>query len=167
MILLSPISTLRVLVAYLGESATPPWWPTQFTATPGFAFLKDQLPRSWASGAVAGAVRAAREVHDQRIGKASTRHLFRFDGGLERTVRHEILHADQEAVRALVLDRETALESLRALSTQTLTAAPGPVQVGHLGQELSADAVADLAAHYLYGFRADAPIFPYFAGARR
>lgn len=164
---LSALAYLRVLVAYLGESAPQPWWHTQFLTEAGLDFFRGVFPKSSASAAVNGAVRAAQEVHDERIGRIGVRHLFRFDGGLERDLHREILHAPAEQIIALVTDRETALATLKKLVVQTVTAAPGPVQIGRLGQETAPDAVADLAAHYYDGFTNDRLIYPYFAEVRR
>lgn len=164
---LNSLSTLRVLVAHLAETASDPWWSTQFTTEAGLEFMRQSFPRTWAAAAVGGAVREAQGVHDQRIGKQGTRHLFRFDGGLERQIHAEILHADQDAVAALIHDRQASLSHLRSLVTQTVEAAPGPVQVGSLGDENSAATIADMAAHYLDGFERREPVFPYLAGEPR
>jgi hypothetical protein len=161
---LSELAKLRILVAHLGEAAEKPWWPTQFTTHAGLTFSRQNFPRTWASAAINGAVHAAQAIHDERIGKQGTRHLFRFDGGLEREVHSEILHGDQEEIARLVADRETALENIRALVRQTVSAAPGPVQVGTLGTEDDPEILSDIAAHYLDAFERGEQIFPYLAG---
>ncbi|MEX2442619.1 MAG: BrxE family protein [Alkalispirochaeta sp.] len=167
MLPLTPLSTLRILVAYLGESSATPWWPTQFLTEAGLDFFRGVFPKTSVSAAVNGTVRAAQEVHDERIGRIGVRHLFRFDGGLERDLHREILHAPSDAIMALVANRETALERLKNLLLQTVSAAPGPVQIGRFGQETSPDAVSDMAAHYYDGFTNDRLIYPYFAEVRR
>jgi hypothetical protein len=164
---ISPLASLRILVACLGESASPSWWPTQFLTEAGLDFFRSVFPRTSASAAVNGAVRAAQEVHDERIGRIGVRHLFRFDGGLERDLHREILHAPPEQILSLVTDRDTALTALKRLVLQTVTAAPGPVQIGRLGQETSPDAVADMAAHYYDAFTGNRLVYPYFAEVRR
>lgn len=162
-----PLLTLRIIVVYLGESAPEPWWPTQFITEAGLDFFRGILPKTSVAAAVNGAVRAAQEVHDERIGRVAVRHLFRFDGGLERDLHRQILHAPEDRIRALVGDRHTALSALRNLVSQTVAAAPGPVQIGRLGQETAPDAVADLAAHYYDAFTNERLVYPYFAEARR
>lgn len=164
---LSRLSVLRTLIAYLGEAAPQPWWPTQFLTEAGLDFFRGVFPKTSVSAAVNGAVRSAQEVHDERIGRIGVRHLFRFDGGLERDLHREILHAPPEQIVALVTDRETALATLKNLVVQTVSAAPGPVQIGRFGQETAPDAVADLAAHYYDAFTNDRLIYPYFAEVRR
>ncbi len=163
----SHLAILRILVAYLGESAPQPWWSTQFLTEAGLDFFRGVFPKSSVSAAVNGAVRAAQEVHDERIGRIGVRHLFRFDGGLERDLHREILHAPPDKIMSLVTDRESALTALKKLVPQTVTAAPGPVQIGRFGQETAPDAVADLAAHYYDAFTNDRLIYPYFAEGRR
>lgn len=164
---LSALAQLRIITAYLGESAPQPWWPTQFLTEAGLDFFRGVFPKTSASAAVNGAGRAAQEVHDERIGRIGVRHLFRFDGGLERDLHREILHAPPEQIVVLVSDQETALTALKKLVVQTVSAAPGPVQIGRFGQETAPDAVADLAAHYYDAFTNERLIYPYFAEARR
>ena len=164
---LSQLAQLRILVAYLGESGDAPWWPTQFTTAAGFEFMQGVFSKSWASAAIGGTVSAAREVHDERIGRSGTHHLFRFDGGLERDIHREILLADQDAIAEFISDREKALDVLRGLVGQTVAASPGPVQVGQIGRERSSDAVSDMAAHYLDAFTRGVLVYPYFGEARR
>lgn len=161
---LSALATMRILVAYLGETAPQPWWPSEFTTEAGLEFSRQNFPRTWASAAVNGAVRDAQAFHDARIGKQGTRHLFRFDGGLEREIHGEILHADQDAVAHLISSRNAALEALRRLVTQTVSAPAGPIQVGERGGELCSEVIADIAAHYLDGFERDEVVLPYLAG---
>lgn len=164
---LSQLAQLRILVACLGESGDAPWWPTQFTTAAGLEFLQGVFPKSWASAAIGGTVSAAREVHDERIGRSGTHHLFRFEGGLERDIHREILLADQDAIAGFISEREKALAALRGLARQTVAASPGPVQVGRLGRERCPDAVSDMAAHYLDAFSQGEPVYPYFGEVRR
>jgi hypothetical protein len=67
----------------------------------------------------------------------------------------------------LISDRAIALAALKKLVRQTVTAAPGPVQIGRFGQETDPDAVADIAAHYYDAFTSDRLVYPYFAEVRR
>lgn len=164
---ISPLAQLRIIVAYLGESSPKPWWPTEFLTEAGLDFFRGVFPKTAVSAAVNGAVRGAQEVHDERIGRIGVRHLFRFDGGLERDLHREILHAPPEGVVALVSDREAALAALKKLVVQTVSAAPGPVQIGRFGQETAPDAVTDLAAHYYDAFTNHRLVYPYFAEVRR
>jgi hypothetical protein len=132
----------------------------------GLELSRFNFAGTFVSAAVSGATLAARRVHDDRIGRKSTRHLFRFDAGLERAIHREILESDQEALAKLIVSRETALNGLQALAVQTVDAPEGPVQVGWLGEEEKERAVADMAAHYLCGFRKGYLVLPYFAARR-
>lgn len=163
---LSPLAQLRITVAYLGESGPSPWWPSQFTTPAGLEFSRFNFAGTYVSAAISGATLAARMVHDDRIGRKGTRHLFRFDAGLERAVHREILEANQEVLAGLIESRQSALERLQALAEQTVDAPEGPVQVGWLGEEEKDRAVADLAAQYLCGFRKGYLVLPYFAARR-
>lgn len=163
---ISSLAQLRIIVAYLGESSTPPYWLSQFLFPTGIEFSRFSFSSTPVSAAISGATLAARTIHDERIGKKGTRHLFRFDAGLERAVHREILEANQDQLDALINSRESALAKLRALAGQTVDAPEGPVQVGWFGEEEKEGAVLDLAAHYLCGFQKSRMILPYFAQKR-
>ncbi|MFW5776645.1 MAG: BrxE family protein [Spirochaetota bacterium] len=160
---LGSVARLRVLVAHLGESSQPPWWQTSFTTEAGLDFSTYNFTRSHVSAAIAGATLAARKVHDDRIGRKGTRHLFRFDGGLERAVHREILEADQQQLAALIASRDAAIAELERIATQTVDAPEGPIQIGKLGEEESESGAVELAAHYLSAFTSGRQVFPYFA----
>ncbi|MFA7567186.1 MAG: hypothetical protein WCY01_09195 [Alkalispirochaeta sp.] len=49
----------------------------------------------------------------------------------------------------------------------TVSAAPGPVQIGRFGQETAPDAVGDMAAHYYDAFTSRRLVYPYFSEVRR
>jgi len=157
------LARLRVLLAYLGQVSAPPWWTTTFTTEAGLDFSTYNFARSHVSAAIAGATFAARKIHDDRIGRKGTRHLFRFDGGLERAIHREILEADQRQLASLIASKETAMAELERLATQTVDAPEGPIQIGKLGQEESEAGALELAAHYLSGFASGRQVFPYFA----
>ena len=163
---LSPLAQLRVLVAHLGEMSRPAWWNSEFTTPAGLDFSRYNFTRSHVSAAVAGATVAARSMHDERIGRKGTRHLFRLDAGLERAIHREILEADQDELAGMIESADVALANLRSLAQQTVDAPDGPVQVGRLGEEERARAVVDLAAHYLSGFESGRVVLPYFAGSK-
>jgi hypothetical protein len=163
---LNPLTQLRIAVAYLGESGPSPWWQSQFTSLAGLEFSQFNFSSTHVSAAIAGATLAARRIHDDRIGRKGTRHLFRFDPGLERAVHREILEADQQALARSIESRESALELLQTLAVQTVDAPEGPVQVGLLGEEDTDRAVVDLAAHYLCGFLKEYQVLPYFTARR-
>ena len=157
------LARLRVLVVYLGEVTDPSWWSTSFTTETGLDFATYNFTRSHVSAAIAGATFAARRVHDARIGRKGTRHLFRFDGGLERAVHREILEADQQQLADLIANRETAVAELERIATQTVVAPEGPIQIGRLGQEESESGAVELAAHYLSAVTLGRQVYPYFA----
>lgn len=164
---ISPLSSLRIVIAYIGETTSPPWWSTQFLSEAGVDFFRGVFPRTSLAAAVHGAVRAAQEVHDERIGRVGVRHLFRFDGGLERDLHREILHAPREDIEPLVTNPQTALAALKNMVGQTVSVAPGPVQIGRIGEETDQTAVADMAAHYYDAFLTGKIVYPYFAEVRR
>ena len=162
----SALAQLRILVAYLGETSTPPWWLTRFTTPAGVEFSRFNFSNTYVAAAISGTTLAARAVHDDRIGRKGTRHLFRFDAAMERVIHREILEANQTVLAELIKDRESALKRLLELARQTVDAPEGPVQVGWLGEEEKEHALSDLAAHYLCGFLKGYLVLPYFAARR-
>ena len=159
----SVLSQLRVIVAHLGETSKSPWWTTNFTTEAGLDFSTYNFSHSHVSAAIAGATFAARKIHDDRIGRKDTRHLFRLDGGLERAMHREILEANQTDLVALIENWDVAIAALGRLATQTVDAPEGPTQIGRLGEEESESGAVELAAHYLSAFTSDRQVFPYFA----
>ena len=69
---LEAIAQARLLVAGLGEAASPPWWRSQATTEVSGRWLERLLPRTAVSAALEIAGRAARLEHDARIGRAAT-----------------------------------------------------------------------------------------------
>jgi len=159
----SKLVELRIIIAYLGENSQPAWWSSQFTTPAGLEFSRFNFAETYVSASVSGVTQVARTIHDDRIGRKGTRHLFRFDAGLEREVHREILEADQKVLAELIESREVALGRLQELAGQTVDAPEGPIQVGWLGEEEKERAVTDMAAQYLCGFRKGCLVLPYFA----
>src|SRR5438128_9303831 len=60
------ILLLRLIVATLGERATPPWWKTQFLTDVGMRSMARIFPRTALSAALNSVSIVAREDHDRR-----------------------------------------------------------------------------------------------------
>lgn len=85
---------LRILVGYLGEKDQFNWWDTLFLDQTGRRFLQVNFPRSVFAAGVHSVVEAAKQLHDQRIGRGRVFHLFRLPAFSEESLHHELMNAD-------------------------------------------------------------------------
>jgi hypothetical protein len=160
------LTTLRAIVAALGERATPPWWRTQFLTDAGLRAVGRVFPRTAVAAAVRSASSAARSEHDRLVG-GKRYHLFRLPSELENSIDLRLADPVCQAALAELLKSgiDTLLAELKGISTQNTAAAPpeGPVSVGDMDAIRHGRAVPDLAAHYLAAFSKGKRTFPYVA----
>jgi hypothetical protein len=149
----------------LGESASSPWWRTQFLSEAGLRTTSRLFPRTTIGAAVAATTLAARGEHDRQVGTAGRFHLFRLPGHEENLIRQS-LQADgtAEQIRGVlassVKEKLTTLEALCGQARRP--SATGPVMIGPIGLLSAADrACQELAACYLAAFRDGTKAFPF------
>ena len=161
--LLDQIIHLRLLVAFLGEKKQHAWWDTSFLDATGRSFLGRPFPRTGMQAALRSATVAAVLVHDQAIGRIGAFHLFRLPVEREESVDIKISPWDGGALLPQIASRATAMAALAEISSGSVPASTGPVQVG-LGRQLgNAAVIGTLAAHYHAAFAAGTKAYPYFA----
>ncbi|MEW8410579.1 MAG: BrxE family protein [Candidatus Thiodiazotropha sp.] len=159
---LSAIVRLRVLVSYLGEKDQFDWWHTAFLSATGRRFLEFNFPRTVLSAGVGSVSEAAKEIHDERIGRSGVFHLFRLPHSLEQDV-HAILTSDSKNdLMPLIKDRNSAMDALSALAEDEAKCAQGPVRVAGLGQLTHRPSIRKMAACYQHAFEQGFLSFPYF-----
>ena len=160
---LESLATLRILVGYLGEREQFAWWPSAFFASGSAAFLAPLFARTQLLAQCNGVNQAAARIHDERIGIGQVYHLFRLpedlEQGIQRTLNDETACA---RVAVQVVDRTSALASLRALAGSASHGAVGPVRAGSAADLRSMAAWSTVAAHYLHAFEQGEQVFPYF-----
>ena len=159
------ITQLRVLVATLGESASPPWWKTTFLSEAGLRLTGRIFPRSYLSAAVNAVSQVARRDHDERIGKGRRYHLFRLQPPLERSIQTALTEpAMIERLRAvLALGQEGLLEELSKLvGTARVKGREGPALMGPVRALWESGGVGELAAMYRSAFREKTVVHPYY-----
>lgn len=162
----SPIPNLirlRLLVAYLGEKKQMGWWDCSFLDSTGRSFLANPFPRTAFHAALRSATAAAVVIHDKAIGRNGAYHLFRLPVEGEEALDIKIASVAPETLLGLIASRETALDALSEMSSGTVPASTGPVQIGLEKQLSSAATVSTIAAHYLSAFKAGTKAYPYFA----
>jgi hypothetical protein len=160
---LEALASLRLLVAYLGEKDQFAWWPTSFLSATGRRFLEYNFPRTVLSAGVSSVAHAAKELHDQRIGRAGAYHLFRLPHALEQDI-HALLAAESgNGFAELVSSGEQALAKLAEFAEEEDVTAQGPVRVSGLRQLTHRPSIRKAAAHYRNAFESGQQTFPYFA----
>lgn len=159
------ITQLRVLVATLGESASPPWWKTTFLSEAGLRLTGRIFPRSGLSAAVNAVSQVARREHEQRIGKGRRYHLFRLQPSMERSIQVALTEPIMvERLRGiLALGQDGLLQELSSLvGTARLGGREGPTLMGPVGALSGSGGVGELAAMYRSAFREKTVVHPYY-----
>jgi hypothetical protein len=155
------IAELRVLVGYLGEKSQANWWGSEFFSTAAAAFLAPIFNRSLFLAQYQGATAAAAKVHDEAIGVGRIYHLFRLPIGFEQTASETFNDSSfTKCLQANLVSRELALSRLSELVAGTYTSTPGPVSLGQMGDDLSAE-LKRAAGVYLSAFKLGIQSFPY------
>jgi hypothetical protein len=159
-------ASLRLAVGWLGQSGQAGWWRSSFLTETGLAFGAYNFARAPRLAAFSATSAAAKRIHDDRIGRSRTFHLFRLR--LEDEIRiHRAAAEDAGALfGGLKFSSNELMQMIEQTAGETIDAPVGPVQVGALGEAFSREALNELAKHYLSAFRQGAECFPYFAGGR-
>ena len=164
---LHEILHLRVAVAFLGEKGQNGWWQTQFLQPTGQRFLEFIYPRTVFAAGVNAASEAAKNFHDDRIGKGGVIHLFRLPPSLELRL-HEHLVKDAATLRQLIENTSTArtlLERYGAGTDRRSSQPAGPVLVGDMSMIFSGKAASKFGEAYLRSIGSPNPALPYLTGA--
>jgi len=154
---------LRALVGYLGGKNHANWWDCGFMDTTGLRFLETTFPRTAFVAAVRSTAEAARVLHDSRIGRVGSFHLFRLPAEIEEQLDSRLSGINVREQATEIASKETALAALTSMTDIHLTAPAGPVRVGTERKILSRSSIAELAAHYHSAFTQGIQCFPYFA----
>lgn len=155
------LTSLRLLVGFLGEKDQHAWWGGSFLAPTAGAFLDPVFGRTRVLAQYNGVSAAAALVHDERIGVGRVYHLFRLPEDLERAI-HLGIEAESEtaALEGLFSDAQTAMARLDELSAGDAPFGEGPVRVSL--DLRSPEAWRSAAALYRSAFRSNRQVFPFF-----
>lgn len=159
-----PLIRLRLLVAFLGERKQLGWWDCGFLDNTGRSYLEHPFPRTAFHAALRSTTAAAAAIHDRAIGRNGAYHLFRLPVEREEALDIKLSEVAPGPLLPLIASREAALSALADISSVSVPAAAGPVQIGLEKQLGSASIAGSIAAHYHAAFTGgDKPSFPYFA----
>lgn len=158
------IARLRVLVLAAGEAAQTPWWRTQFMSETGMRFLERLYPRTVLSAAIHAASTAAREVHDQAVGRRGAYHLFRLPVHIESAIRSHINDSPNQLhdLRESLGDMRGLLSELSSIGGESSGKAEGPVRMGAAKALNEHQTVERMAGMYRTAFSRGRQVFPFF-----
>lgn len=155
------IAELRIIVGFLGEKPQANWWGSEFFSATATAFLAPIFNRSLFLAQYQGATAAAAKVHDEAIGVGHIYHLFRLPIGLEQASADTLnAAAFVQAVQGRLASRELALSRLAELAQKQESASPGPVSLGQMSEDISAE-LQRAACFYFSAITTGIQTFPY------
>ncbi|MDB6175051.1 MAG: hypothetical protein JWL59_4362 [Chthoniobacteraceae bacterium] len=154
---------LRLAVCVLGGPEGERWWSCDFLSESGRDISAYNFPRHPEVASYRATVLAAKRLHDERIGKAGTVHLFRLPSGLEAQVQGVVAKMPHLIKAADLFDPPKAMAYLQTKAEMEIDAPEGPVQVGLLEDCATPTAIAEIARHYHAAFRTGTRVYPYFA----
>ena len=160
-------ATVRIAVAFLGQTGSAGWWTSSFLSPNGLAVAQYNFPRSPDFAAVNATAAAAKRLHDERIGKRRCVHLFRLALGDEMLIQRAIQQDGGKLLASIPQRREDAMKLLATEGGEVITVEPGPVQVGTTADAFTETGLVELAKHYLAAFRQDLQCLPYFANVKK
>lgn len=169
--LLGEIFWLRILVLALGETCELPWWRTKYMSSVGFRFLERLYPRTFLKAALNASGKAARDVHDQSVGKVAVYHLFRLPPGLDVELQQfqpKMSTEDLSELHETVGDRTRLLEKLEEIGNNTTHTAElaGALKIGAEADCYNEQSYEQMAAIYYSAFSESKKAFPYFSDER-
>lgn len=158
---------LRLLVAFLGQRGLGDWWATDFLSESGRQLLAYNFQRQPLLAGFTATCAAAKRLHDERIGRHRTYHLFRLPAETEVEV-HAAAAADHERfLTEFPLTQRDAMADLGRIAVEAVDAPEGPVQVGGLDEVVTERGILEMARHYHSGFQRGLVTLPYFASRGR
>ena len=157
---------LRAVVLALGESASPPWWKTEFMNETGLRFLERLYPRTAFHAAVHAAGKAAGDAHDRAVGRVGVYHLFRLPESLEAELHRMPPDPADDFFPTLrnAMGRPEELRELLApmCGGERADDAPGARKIGTDEDIMTKAGIRKTAAVYHTAFARNKPGFPYF-----
>ena len=155
---------LRILVGFLGEKQQFGWWDTDFLSSTGIKFLEVTFPRSVFSAAITSVTKAAKRVHDIRIGRGHIFHLFRLPLPLEQQIYEHLRTYKTEVIMTDIANTNSALNTLKSMGNGVPHLAEGPTQAGIESDLYKAHPIKLMAKLYVNAFENSKEIYPYFVG---
>jgi len=154
---------LRLAVGTLGERDHFHWWSSTFLSETGRSFSSYNFARAPLLASYTATAVAAKRLHDDRIGRSKTFHLFRLPLADEIGLHHAAAQSRTELLQSLKLGSEELMDFLEKTAGERIDAPVGPIQVGELNDAFTERGIRELAKHYFSAFEQGFQCFPYFA----
>ena len=163
--LIEVVAKLRIAVGFLGEQEHHRWWASHFFDEASKVFLEPIFHRTRLLTQYHGVVQAASRVHDEHIGVGQVYHLFRLPEDLEHGV-HTAFHRESvvKYLSSVLVGGSPAMKSfLEMTAVKPARNGEGPVRMGTVGSIRTLPAWSAVAGIYLWAFRKELRVFPYFS----
>ena len=157
---------LRLAVGWLGERDHSAWWNSSFLSTSGLSFSTYNFGRAPLLASWTATAAAAKRLHDDRIGRPRTFHLFRLPLAEEIRIHDAAAHDRGELLRGMKLSSDELMNFIEETARESIDAPVGPIQVGGLEDAFTDQGLRELAKHYLSAFQRGVQCFPYFSVGR-
>ncbi len=153
--------TLRMQVAFAGETGQLGWWPSQSLSTDAAQLWESVFGVATPAVALNLSSQIACQIHDKWL-SGMDYHLFRLPEGLEEALYTAALHLPTADATALLAERATLLTA--PAPSDTIPAA-GPLHLGTCAELLDGRAISRLHHAYAVALKARQAVFPYFTEA--
>ena len=155
------IIKLRILVGFLGEKKQFNWWDTQFLGKVSLKHLDIIFPRTAFSAALNSVTEAAKQIHDERIGKGNLIHLFRLPTFYEQQISIKLKQLNYDELIVLIDNKDESLNQLIETIDKKISFFDGPVNIGSSLFFISPDGLIKLTSYYFQAFTNNSKCFPY------
>src|SRR5205807_2037815 len=135
---------LRLAVGRLGERDHSDWWPSTFLSEAGRSFSSYNFARAPLLASYTATAAAAKRLHDDRIGRSNTFHLFRLPLVDEIAIHQAATQNRAELLQDLKLISDELMGFLEKAAGERIDAPVGPIQVGELTEAFSERGVREL-----------------------
>lgn len=160
---LQKLLRLRLLIGYLGESEQDGWWQTSFFNRASQTYLQPIFIKTARLAQYHAVKEAAKQVHDEYIGKGNVLHLFRLPEEIEQEL-HRLLLSENFAEKFAddITDRETARQKIKEIAEGDGVLQEGPIAVGQFEPAQMSTLLKRTAQYYARAFETRTKTFPYF-----
>ena len=157
---------LRVVVGVLGQAEAANWWSSSFLTKGGIEIAAYNFARGPEFSAVNATSAAAKMLHDEKIGKRSSVHLYRLSLGEESLIHHALRNHAGDFTNEVLGNKEKPMLWLKEQTVKTAKISPGPICIGTISEAFTEAGFKDMASHYLAAFEQQVQCLPYFSDSK-
>ena len=157
---LTSILNLRLIVSYICENLSPPWWKSDIFGNSSIQMFEDIFPQTPILAQYHAAKNAGMNFHDQRLSKG-TFHLFRLKEELEQDLHSYVLEHSDEQIKNIPTSLDDATSKLKLISEKNIEVRDGPYLIEHQDHEMDLFLLKQFAEVYLMAFNSNVKAIPY------